>query len=164
MWVGSARSEDDCDLLWNQLGCWSPGTRPSAKQWHKHDHAELCPREVEDDRNACENDLLENHGEAHNDSDHNTQEATGANKDEGFIEIQQLDSEFGEAHGSEDTNFGGLIHKVGAHTRAEGEEAQEHGDRNDDIKDNIKDQLHLFHGISVIIEVEDSDTVRLFSS
>ena len=108
--------------------------------------------------------MLKDHGEAHDDADHDTEHATGADQDEGFVEVQHLDAALGEAHGSHDTYFFGLVHQVGAHAGAKGEEAQEHRDGDDDVEDYIQDLLDFLICFVILEVISDLNAFQLFGS
>lgn len=107
------------DLVRRELTGRLPSGNESAQHRHTHDDAELSRREEEEQRNVREHGLLQSHRKTDNASDHDTEQATRHDKDEGLIEIAQLNASSGEAHGSQDTDLLGLIEQVGAHTRAQ---------------------------------------------
>lgn len=83
--------------------------------------------------------MLQDHCVADDYSDHNSKKTTGDDEHEGFVEVKHLDPGLGKAHRPEDAQLLGLLHEVGTHAGTETEEAEEHGDHDDDVEDNVKD-------------------------
>ena len=131
------------------------GTRERTQQAHCHDDQELCPREVEEERNRSEHDLLQDHREAHDRSDHHSEEATRHDEDECLVEVKQLDPRFCEAHGPEDADLLRLVEQVRAHAGGEGEEAEDHGDHDDHVEDDVEDELDDLRRLGIIEIVKE---------
>ena len=71
---------------------------------------------VENEWNLRENNLLKNHGESNNDPNHYSEQATGHHQNKSLIKVKKFDSVACETHGSQNSNFFGLVQEVGTHT------------------------------------------------
>ena len=140
---------------------WSPRADEGTEEGHAHDDYELGRREEERERNRGEHRLLQRHREADNRTDHNTQQGARHDENEGLVEVQYLNASLGKAHGSQDADLLCLVEQVGAHTRRQTEEAQDHGDHDDDVEDDVEDLLHRFGSLGIIVKVTELNSVSL---
>ena len=156
-----AHSENVGDVVLDELVRWSPGAQEGAEQAHGHDEEELRPWEEEEERDRGEDDLLEDHCEADDRADHDTEKAARHHEDERLVEVEKLDPALREAHGPEDTDLFGLVQQVRTHTGAEREEAKDHRNHDDHVEDDVENELHDLRGLCVVEVVEEVDGVGL---
>lgn len=149
------------NLVFEQSARRTPCTTKGTSNTHDHNNGKLCPRKEEYQRNLGKHHLLKHHSEADDGSNHDSQKATRRDQDKCFIHIKHLNLVLGISHGSEHSQLLRLIQQVGAHTGTKGEEAEKHGDGNDDREDDVEDETDLVGGLSVVKIVEDLDAVGL---
>ena len=143
------------------MPCWSICTCKSANNGHDHDNIKLLPWEVENEWYLRKHYLLESHSDTDGSSNHKSADATSHYKDECLHKVNELNSSPGIPHGSQDAYLLGLFEQVGAHARSKREEAKEHGDRDDDVEDNVKDVFHLSFRFNIIKVVLDPHSINL---
>ena len=78
---------------------------------------------------------MELHGPADKDTNEDAEQAACEHQNQRLVEVQKCNSDLAEAHSPKNSNLFGLVVEVGAHGRAEREEAEEHHDGNSNHED-----------------------------
>jgi len=136
-------SENAGYFIRKQLGRRAKGTDKGAHYRDTQDYEELLSWEKERQRSLKNQFLLQRHRITHGHADNNSQDTTRKHKNKCFIEVKHPNPALRKPDCSQDADLLGLLVDVCRHVGTQSEQAQEHGDCNDDVEDLVQKSDYL---------------------
>ena len=113
---------------------------------------------MEGDGEGREKDLLHYHGPRDDAPNQDSEDATGEDQHKGLNHVDFDHLCFGESDGAQNTDFFSVLEDVACHRAREGEEAEEHDNRDEDIEHEINNRGPVIDPLAPRFVVPDAES------